>query len=96
MAVVVQRQYTSATIAQYDALIARMGMTPGGPHLAAGLLFHFVVLTGDGFLVTDVWNSVEEFEEHAREQVAPALMALGVPAPIRIEVTPVHNYQTAR
>jgi hypothetical protein len=49
---VVQRQYTSATTAQYDALIARMGMTPGGPHLAAGLLFHFVVQTGDGFLVT--------------------------------------------
>jgi hypothetical protein len=95
MAVVVRRQYTSTTIGQYDALIASMGMQPGGPHVAPGLLFHFAVQTGDGFHVTDVWDSVAAFEEYAKDQVAPALIAIGVPAPIRIEVTEVHNYNTA-
>lgn len=92
MAVVVRRQYTSATVGQYDALMAHMGMEPGGTHVSPGLIFHFVEQTGDGFRVTDVWNSVEEFEEYAREQVAPALLAVGAPAPIRIEVAPIHNY----
>lgn len=96
MAVVVRRQYTSTTIGQYDALIAAMGITPGGPHVARGLLFHFVVQTGDGFHVTDVWESVADFEEYAREQVTPALQAIGVAPPIRIEVTEVHNYNVPR
>ena len=56
MAVAVVLEFEGATLDQYDQVVEKMGITPGGRHLP-GCLFH--------------WESREQFERFAEEQIAP-------------------------
>ncbi len=89
MAVVVQRQYSGVTMELYDDAAERLGFAEKLPE---GMIFHFVVATGDGFRIIDVWETVEQFEEYVRTLASPVMMAVGLHAPMRIEVTNVHSY----
>jgi hypothetical protein len=71
--------------------IAEMGLTSGGPG-PPGALFHWVTLTEDGTLqVTDVWESREQFEAFAEEQIGPYTAEVGLPEPAMTHHE-VHNY----
>jgi hypothetical protein len=95
MAVVVQQNFTGATLAQYDEAVAKMGIPAGGPHIAPGLLFHYVVASDDGVQVTDVWTSREGFEKFAQETIAPVSQEVGISPPTSVQFIEVHNYNTA-
>jgi hypothetical protein len=58
-------------------------------------LFHWVTQTDDGVRVTDVWQSREEFERFAQEQIGPIAGEVGVPNPPEVSYFEVHNYLTA-
>ncbi len=45
--------------------------------------------------MTDVWDSKEEFEQFAAEQIGPITTAAGVPGPPELTFHEVHNYLTA-
>jgi hypothetical protein len=83
-----------ATLDQYDQVLEKMGFgretTGGGP----GGLFHWVTKTDDGFRVTDVWETKEDFDKFAEEQIVPYSQEVGLPQP-QIEFIEVHNYLTA-
>jgi hypothetical protein len=91
MAVGVVIDCKGATLDQYDQALARMGRTPGGRG-APGSLFHWVTATDDGIRVTDVWETREEFEKFAQEQIGPITMEVGFPEPPEISFYDVHNY----
>jgi hypothetical protein len=78
------------TLDQYDQVVERMGLTPGGP-TPPGALFHWVTKTDNGFRVTDVWESREAFEQFAQEQIGPnaGAVGLGPPEPAYFDA---HNY----
>jgi hypothetical protein len=78
------------TLDQYDQVVERMGLTPGGP-TPPGALFHWVTKTDNGFRVTDVWESAEAFQQFAQEHIGPnaAAAGLGPPEPTFHEA---HNY----
>lgn len=78
------------TLDQYDQVVERMGLSPGGP-TPPGALFHWVTKTDNGFRVTDVWESAEAFQQYAEEHIAPtaAQVGLGPPEPTFHEA---HNY----
>ncbi|HUD16203.1 MAG TPA: hypothetical protein VMQ59_03030 [Acidimicrobiales bacterium] len=95
MAVVVQQDFTGATLAQYDEAASKMGIPAGGSHIAPGLLFHYVVASDDGVQITDVWTSREGFEKFAQETIAPVSQELGISPPTSVEFIEVHNYNTA-
>jgi hypothetical protein len=94
MAVAVVLEFEGATPDQYDQVIERMGFAPGGAG-APGSLFHWVTATDDGIRVTDVWESREQFEKFAEEQIGPHTAAVGIPNPPQVTFHEVHNHLTS-
>ncbi len=70
MPVAVVMDFKDATSDQYDQVIVKMGLTPGGAG-PPGALFHWVTTTDDGMRVVDVWETREQFERFAGEQIGP-------------------------
>lgn len=89
MAVAVEANFPGATTDQYDEAIKVMGLTSGGQH--PGALFHWVTKTDSGVRVTDVWESKEDFERFAQEQILPVSEQVGLPEP-EISYHDVHAY----
>ena len=94
MAVAVQVDFKGATLEQYNQVIQKMGFTPQGTG-APGNLFHWVTKTADGIRVVDVWQTREQFEQHAQEQIGPITQEVGITAPPEVQFFEVHNYLTA-
>jgi hypothetical protein len=89
MSVAVQMDFDGATLDQYDAVIQKMGLT--GDEGAPGGLYHWVAATDRGIRVVDVWESREQFERFAEEQIGPYTQEVGIPAPPEIKFYDVHN-----
>jgi hypothetical protein len=94
MPVAVVMDFKDGTLEQYDQVIAKMGFAPGGAGPAGGL-FHWVAATDDGIRVTDVWETVEQYEQFGAKQIGPITQEVGVPGPPVVTVLPVHNHLTA-
>lgn len=94
MPVAAVMQFTGATLEQYDQVIERMGFKPGGAG-AAGGLFHWVTPTDDGLLITDVWETAEQFQQFADEQIGPITQEVGFENPPQVTIHALHNYLTA-
>lgn len=94
MPVAVVLEFKDATLEQYDQVIEKMGFAPGGVG-APGGLFHWVTATDDGIRVTDVWETAEQFQQFADEQIGPITQEVGIPAPPEVTFYEVHNHLTA-
>jgi quinol monooxygenase YgiN len=94
MAIGMIQDHEGATLEQYDQVVEKMGFTPGGRHLP-GCLFHWVTKTDDGIRVVDVWESREQFDRFAEEQIAPFTQEVGFPNPPETTFYEVHNHLTA-
>jgi len=70
MAVGVVMDFDGATLDQYDEVCKLMGLTPGGKG-PSGALSHWATKTDGGFRVTDVWQSRDQFDKFAQEQIGP-------------------------
>ncbi len=93
MAVAVQMDFEGATLDQYDAVCGKMGLTPGGPG-PTGAISHFATLTDSGLRVVDVWETREQFDTFAQEQIGPFSAEVGLPGPPQMQFFDVHNYFT--
>jgi len=94
MAFGVVLDFEGGTLDQYDQVIEKMGFTPGGAG-APGGLFHWVTETDDGIRVTDVWETREQFERFADDQIGPITQEVGIPNPPQVSFHEVHNHLTA-
>ena len=94
MAVAVVTDFNGATAEQYDQVIAKMGFSPGGQG-ARGGLFHWCTVTDRGLRTTDVWESREQYEAFANDQIGPLTMEVGIPEPPQVTFYDVHSYLTA-
>jgi hypothetical protein len=90
MAVGVVLEFEGGTLDQYDQVIGMMGLERGKP-LPDGGVFHWVTATDTGLRVTDVWDSREQFERFAQEQIGPYTQQVGLPEP-KITFHDAHNY----
>ena len=86
--------FEGATLSQYDQVIEKMGLAPGGEG-PAGLLFHWGAETDAGFRVVDVWETKERFEQFSEEEIGPYTQEVGIPNPPSITFHEIHNYLTA-
>ena len=57
-----------------------------------GGLTHWVTRTDDGIRVTDVWESREQFEKFAEEQIGPHSLQAGIPGPPEVTYYDAHSY----
>jgi hypothetical protein len=55
----------------YGPLNRELGVGDG--NLPDGLLHHYATQTGDSFNIFEIWESREQFERFAHEQLLPAL-----------------------
>jgi hypothetical protein len=94
MPVAVVMDFEGATLDQYDQVLEKMGLTPGGPG-PKGALFHRVTATEDGIRVTDVWETQAQFEQFAQEQIGPFTQEVGFEAPPELTYHDVHSHFTA-
>ena len=93
MAVAVEQNFSGATTEQYDQILEKMGLTPGGA-TPPGAISHWVAKTDDGVRVVDVWESQEFFERFAREKIGPYAREVGIEDEPEIRFYEVHNYLT--
>lgn len=93
MPIAVQLDFDGATLDQYDAVCSKMGLTPKGPG-PAGAISHFATMTDSGLRVVDVWESKEQFEKFAQEQIGPYSQEVGIPSEPKMQFFDVHNYFT--
>jgi hypothetical protein len=93
MAVAVELNFRGATLDQYDEVIQKMGLKQGGP-TPPGAISHWVAKTDDGFRVIDVWESKEDFERFAQEQIGPYSREAGIEGEPEIKFYDVHNWLT--
>lgn len=90
MAVAYRLRFPGATTAQYDQVLQKMGLTPGGP-TPPGAIFHWAAQEDEGLIVVDVWESEEAFNKFAEEQIMPYSQEVGLGAP-DIKKHAVHNH----
>lgn len=79
---------------QHDQVIEAMAFTAGGAG-APGGLFHWVTETDDDIRVIDVWDSKEQDERFAQEQIGPLSQQAGFAAPPEVTSHDTQNYLTA-
>ena len=84
--------FAGGDIDKYEQVINKMGLRPGGPG-PTGLLFHWVARTDDGIRVIDVWESAEQFQKFADEQIGPFAQEVGLRPPA-VQTYEVHTYFT--
>lgn len=93
MAVAVQMDFDAATLDQYDEVCRKMGLTPKGPG-PAGAISHFATMTDSGLRIVDVWETREQFDRFAQEQIGPFTQEVGFAGPPTMQFFDVHNYFT--
>ena len=69
--------FRGATLDQYDQILEKMGLTPGGSG-PPGAISHWVAKTDEGIRVVDVWESREVFDRFAAEQIGPYSHEAGI------------------
>lgn len=94
MAVAIVMEFKGGTLEQYDQVIEKMGFEPTGVG-AQGGLFHWVTKTDEGIRVTDVWETQEQFDQFASDQIRPITQEVGIPQAPEVSFYEVHNYLTA-
>ncbi len=94
MPVAVEMNFSGATIDQYDQILEKMGLTPGGA-VPPGAISHWVAKTDDGIRVVDVWETKEQFERFAQEQIGPYSKEVGIEGEPATRFYDVHNYLTS-
>ena len=93
MAIAVEMVFPGATLAQYDQVLTKMGLTPGGK-AAPGGISHFAAEKDGDLYVVDVWESKEQFERFAQEQIGPYSREAGFPNEPQLRFYDVHSYLT--
>jgi len=93
MAVGIVMDFNGATLEQYDQVIEKMHLTPGGQG-PPGALFHWCTATDSGIRVVDVWQTREQYDAFARDQIGPITAEVGLPGPPDVSFHDVHSYFT--
>ena len=91
MAVAFKMKFEGATLEQYDQVMQLMGLDQGDAS-PDGAVFHWVAPTDNGIIVVDVWESDEQFNKFAEEQIGPYTQQVGIPEPPQVSLHEVHNY----
>ena len=91
MPIAVEMNFRGASLDQYDQVIEKMGLKPGGS-VPPGAISHWVAKTEDGIRVVDVWETKEQFERFAQEQIGPYTREAGFEQEPETRFYDVHNH----
>ena len=94
MPIAIEMQFSGATADQYDRILEKMSLTPGGS-TPPGAIFHWAAKTDDGMHIVDVWETKEHFERFAEEQIGPYAREVGIEGEPEMRFFDVYNSLTA-
>lgn len=87
MAIMMVMRWNGVTAEQYDEVRELVGWerdpAPGG-------LFHAAAADEHGLHVTDLWDSVEQFQAFVTERLMPGVAQIGITTQPDVEVAPLH------
>ncbi|MDX6597148.1 MAG: hypothetical protein QOE87_1035 [Gaiellales bacterium] len=89
MAVAIEMIFRGGTLAQYDEVMRMLDLGDTPPE---GALFHWVAATDDGIKVVDVWETIEQFNRFAGENIMPSAQKAGFDGPPETTTHEVHNH----
>ena len=89
MAVAIEMVFRGATLAQYDDVMQMMNLGDTPPE---GAIFHWVAATPEGIKVVDVWETLDQFNRFAGENIMPNTQKAGIEAPPEMTTHEVHNH----
>ncbi len=89
MAVMMKYEWDGVTPEQYDEVRARVGWLDTPP---AGGRVHVAAFDENGVHITDVWDSVDDFQAFLNTRLAPAIAQVGIQREPRVEFLPLHEF----
>jgi hypothetical protein len=91
MPVAVEMNFRGATLDQYDEILKKMELTPGGA-TPPEAISHWAAVTDDGIRVVDVWDTREAFDRYAAEKIGPYSAEAGIAEPPEMHFYDVHSH----
>ena len=88
MAFMMKYEWKGVTPAQYDAVRAKVGWLDTPP---PGGRVHVVAFNAEGLQLTDVWDSIEEFEAFLKDRLESAIAEVDIPGEPTVEFIPLHE-----
>jgi len=92
MAVAIEMNFKGATLDQYNEVMKLMSLDDGTRPAPPGAIFHWVAQTDDGIRVVDVWETNEQFEKFAQDEIGPYTQQVGFPGPPETTFRDVHHF----
>lgn len=92
MAVAEGLDFNGATREQYGQVIAKVGSGRAARAALPGGIFHWEPQTPGSIHVCDLWESREQFQKFAQDQIRPITAEVGVPEQRTVTFQKVHNY----
>ena len=80
-------KWAGVTPEQYDKLRKSVNWEGNVPK---GAVFHVAAFTDNGILVTDIWDSTDDFQKFVQSRLMPATSEAGIKGEPQIEYFPVH------
>lgn len=91
MAVAIEMDFPGMTLDQYNQMVSKMGLTPGGA-TPPDAISHWASETDDGLHVVDVWDSREAFDRFSQDHLAVYSAELGYTGTPEMRFYDVHNH----
>jgi hypothetical protein len=88
MAVVMSMYWPEITKDHYDRALKGARWEEEHPK---GALFHVAWFAPDGFRVTDVWRSAEDFQRFSEQRLTPAMSTMDLKTQPHVEIGPAHR-----
>jgi hypothetical protein len=91
VAVAIEMDFPGMTLDQYNQLLPKMGLAPGGATPPEAIA-HWVAETDDGLHVVDIWDSREAFDRFTEEHLGPYSAEVGYTGTPEMRFYDVHNH----
>ncbi len=90
MPVAIEMKFPGGTLAQYDEVLKLMGLDDPNAPAPGGAIFHWAAASDGGLHIVDVWETREQFDKFAQEQIGPYSQQVGI-SPPEMTFYDVHN-----
>ena len=90
MAIAIEMKFPGGTLEQYDEVLKLMGLDDPNAPAPDGAIFHWAAASDGGLHIVDVWETREQFDKFAQEQIGPYSQQVGI-SPPEMTFYDVHN-----
>ncbi len=88
MPVVMNMRWKGVTKEQYEAALKEVRWETDIPK---GAKFHVSAFDDQGLLVTDVWDSAEDFNNFVEQRLGPGVQKVGIKGDPDVTISPAHR-----